>query len=166
MLGPLRYCPQASTQTFCLLINTLCLGDSDLSQVCFSSQCFHISRLESDCLSVSETRCCSVAKSRVTLCEPMDCSTPGRQASLSFSVSRSLLRRLSIESVVPPTISSSVAPFSCPRSFPASAEPPSGHLVEYIWPPLPHTFFFLAELCLLGRRTWQAATRCCDPSRT
>ena len=101
LLGPLRYCLQASTQTFCLLINTLCLGDSDLSQVYFSSQHFHISRLESDCLSVSETHCCSIAKSCVTLCDPMDCSTPGRQASLSFAISQSLLKLKSVESVMP-----------------------------------------------------------------
>ena len=101
LLGPLRYCLQASTQTFCLLINTLCLGDSALSQVYFSSQHFHISRLESDCLSVSETHCCSIAKSRVTLFDPMDCSTPGRQASLSFAISQSLLKLKSVESVMP-----------------------------------------------------------------
>ena len=50
--------------------------------------------------------------------------TPGtaaHQASLSFTLSRSLLKLMSIESVMHPTILSSVTPFSfCLESFPAS----------------------------------------------
>ena len=43
------------------------------------------------------------------------------QAPLSSTVSQSLLKHMSIELVMPPTISSSVAPFSfCLQSFPAS----------------------------------------------
>ena len=43
------------------------------------------------------------------------------QASLSFTVSQSFLKLMFIESVMPSKhISSSVAPFSCPQSFPAS----------------------------------------------
>ena len=42
--------------------------------------------------------CCSVAKSCLTLCDPMDSST---QAPLSFTISWSLLRLVSIESVMP-----------------------------------------------------------------
>ena len=42
--------------------------------------------------------CCSVAKSCPTLCNPMDCSTPGF---LSFTVPWSLLKLMSIESVMP-----------------------------------------------------------------
>ena len=46
------------------------------------------------------------------------------QASLSFTISQSLLKLMSIESVVP-SISSSVIPFStCLQSFPASASFP------------------------------------------
>ena len=46
--------------------------------------------------------------------------TAARQASLSFTISWSLLKLTSIESVMPSTISSSVVPFSsCPQSFPA-----------------------------------------------
>ena len=41
--------------------------------------------------------CCSVTKSCPTLCDPMDCTTPGFQ---SFTVSQSLLRFMSIESVM------------------------------------------------------------------
>ena len=43
-------------------------------------------------------RCCSVAQSCPTLCDPMDCSTPGF---LSFTISQSLLTLMSIESVMP-----------------------------------------------------------------
>ena len=39
--------------------------------------------------------CCSVAKLCPTLCNPMDCSTPG------FTVSQSLLKVMSTESVMP-----------------------------------------------------------------
>ena len=42
--------------------------------------------------------CCSVNKLNLTLCDPTDCSTP---ASLSFTISRSWLKLMSIESVMP-----------------------------------------------------------------
>ena len=42
--------------------------------------------------------CCLVTKLCLTLCDPMDCSRPGF---LSFSISRSLLRLISIVSVMP-----------------------------------------------------------------
>ena len=45
--------------------------------------------------------------------------TATRQASLSFTVSWSLFKLMSIELVMHPTISSSVIPFSCLLSFPA-----------------------------------------------
>ena len=41
--------------------------------------------------------CCSVTKSCLALCDPMNCS----QVSLSFTVFRSLLKLMSIESVMP-----------------------------------------------------------------
>ena len=60
----------------------------------------------------------SVTQSCPTLCDPMDCSLLG---SLSITNSQSLLKLMSIELVMPPTISSSVVPFSsCLQSFPAS----------------------------------------------
>ena len=63
-----------------------------------------------------------------TLCDPMDCSTPG------FPVhhhSWSLLQHLSVESVCHPTISSSVIPVSsCFQSFPASGSFPSSQFFE------------------------------------
>ena len=47
--------------------------------------------------------------------------TAAHQASLSFTISWSLLKLMSIKSVTPSTISSSVVPFSCClQSFPAS----------------------------------------------
>ena len=42
--------------------------------------------------------CCSVIKSCMTLCDPTNCST---QSSLSFIISWSLLKLMSIESVMP-----------------------------------------------------------------
>ena len=53
----------------------------------------------------------SVTQSCPTLCDPMDCRTP--QASLSFTISQSLLKLTSIESVMPP------------NHHPLSSPPPS-----------------------------------------
>ena len=50
--------------------------------------------------------------------------TVARQASLSITNSRSLLKLMPIESVMPPTISSSVVPFSSLQSFQASGSFP------------------------------------------
>ena len=56
--------------------------------------------------------------------------TAAYQASLSITNSRSSLRLMSIESVMPPAISSSVVPFSsCPQSFPASGSFPMSQLL-------------------------------------
>jgi len=72
------------------------------------------------------------------------------RASLSFTISLSLLKLLSIESGCLPTISSSVTPFSsCPQSFPASGSFPASqlfasggkglelqhHFSQWIWSP-------------------------------
>ena len=55
--------------------------------------------------------------------------TAGHQASLSFTIIRSLLKLMSIESVIPSNLSSSVAPFSsCPQYFPASGSFPMSRL--------------------------------------
>ena len=43
--------------------------------------------------------CCSVTQSCLTLCNPMDCSTPG--FSVLFTISWSLLKFMSIESMMP-----------------------------------------------------------------
>ena len=42
--------------------------------------------------------CCSVAQSCLTLCDPIDCSTPGFP---DFTISRNLLKLISIESMMP-----------------------------------------------------------------
>ena len=64
----------------------------------------------------------SVAQSGPTLCNPR---TAAHQASLSITNSWSLPKLMSIESVMHPTISSSVIPFSsCLQSFPASGSFP------------------------------------------
>ena len=67
--------------------------------------------------------CCSVAKSCLTLCNSMNCST---EASLSFTISWSLCKNSCLLSQwCYPTISSSAAPFSsCLQSFPTSASFP------------------------------------------
>ena len=58
---------------------------------------------------------CSVPKSCPTLCDPMDCSTPGS------CVSQRLLRFMFIESVMPSNHLILYCPFSsCLQSFPAS----------------------------------------------
>ena len=61
---------------------------------------------------------------RILHCSVQDSVTPWtavRQASLSITNSRSLLKVMSIESVMPSKILSSVVPISsCPQSFPAS----------------------------------------------
>ena len=47
--------------------------------------------------------------------------TAARQVSLSFTISQSLLKLMSIELVIHPTFLTSVIPFySCPQSFPES----------------------------------------------
>ena len=62
--------------------------------------------------------CCSVAKSCLTVCDPIDCSMPG--SSVLQYLLQSLLKFMSIESMKPSNLSSSVALFFCLQSFPAS----------------------------------------------
>ena len=45
--------------------------------------------------------CCSVSQSCLTLCDPMDYRTTSHQASLSFTISWSLLKLTSIQLVIP-----------------------------------------------------------------
>ena len=70
--------------------------------------------------------CCSGAQSCLLFATPR---TAARQASLSFTTSQSLLKLMSIQSMIHPTISSSVVPFSsCLQSFPASGSFPVSQL--------------------------------------
>ena len=62
-----------------------------------------------------------------TVCDPMDCIAC--QASLSFTISQSLSKLKSIESVMPSNHLSSVTTFySYPESFPASGSFPMSQL--------------------------------------
>ena len=65
----------------------------------FKKYIISFSEVCSSKLSLSKGGCCSVAQSSLTLCDPLDGST---QASLSFTIFRSLLRPMSIESLMPP----------------------------------------------------------------
>ena len=71
--------------------------------------------------------CCSVAKSCPTICDPMDCNTPGSpvlHCLLEFVQNSYQLNQWCYL-----TISSSVAPFSsCPQSFPESGSFPMSRL--------------------------------------
>ena len=51
-----------------------------------------------ECCNMLCCHCFSVAQLCLTLCDPMDCGAPGF---LSFTISRSLLKLMSIESVMP-----------------------------------------------------------------
>ena len=63
----------------------------------------------------STSYCCSVIQSCPTLCNPMDCSTPGFPVLLSFPEGAQT-HVLRVDDAIQP---SSVAPFSsCPQSFP------------------------------------------------
>ena len=71
----------------------------------------------------------SVAQSCPTLCDPMDCSTPG---SLSITNSRSLLKLMSIELVMPSNRLILCRPFSsCPQSLSASGSFPMSRLFAW-----------------------------------
>ena len=60
--------------------------------------------------------CWSVSQLCLILCDPMDCST---QASLSFTVSRSLLKLMSTESVTPSNYLIFYCPLLLPSIFPS-----------------------------------------------
>ena len=62
----------------------------------------------------------SVQFSRSVVPDSLGPHESARQASLSITNSRSSLRLTSIESVMPSNHPSSVVPFSCPQSLPAS----------------------------------------------
>ena len=92
----------------------------------------------SGCMCLSRSRwvvgaprpcCCSVVQSlsRVRLFAPP--RTAACQASLFFTISQSFLKLVSIESMMPSNISSSVTPFSsCLQSFPVSRSFPISQL--------------------------------------
>ena len=90
--------------------------------------------------------CCSVTQSCPPLCGKKRISglipwTSACQASLSFTISRNLLKLMSIESMM----SSSVTLFFCPQSFPASGSfpmsPSSNQVVKVLELQLQHQSF-------------------------
>ena len=84
--------------------------------------CHHVrSRGQNSSFGVSACCFCSVAQSCPTL-QPT--KTAACQASLSFTISMSLIKLMSVELMMPP----SVAPFSCLQSFPASRSFPVSQL--------------------------------------
>ena len=69
---------------------------------------------------------CSAAKSCLTLCDPVDCSTP---VSSCFTVSLSLLKHISIESRISSNFLILCRPLvPCPQSLPASGSFPISQL--------------------------------------
>ena len=74
--------------------------------------------------------CCSVSKSCLILCHLMDCTA--HQASLSFTLSWSFLRFMSIESMMPSNhLIFCCSLSSCPQSFPASGSFPMSLLFAW-----------------------------------
>ena len=85
-------------------------------------QCYFESakrKMSGDSAATLPTGCCSVAKSCLTLCDPLDCSTPGFPA--LHHLPEFILKLMSIESVMPSDHLNLCHPFSsCPQSFPSS----------------------------------------------
>ena len=87
---------------------------------------------------------CSLTQVCPTLCDTINCSM-SVWASMSFAISRNLLKLMSVESVMP----SSVAPFfSCPQSFQASGSFPVGLNISWRFP---QTSKFLCHLKVQGK---------------
>ena len=81
---------------------------------------------DSQSLKLYSIYCCSVAKLYLTLCDPW---TAAHQTSLCFTISQSLLKLMSIESVMLSYHLIPVTPFSsCPQSFPESESFPMNQL--------------------------------------
>ena len=104
----------------------LCLGRGSMSPAIYSLQGFPGSHPQKsstgECLDMTSVQS-DQSLSRVQLF--VTPRTAARQASLSITNSRSLLKLMSIESVMPSTISSSVIHFSsCLQSFPGSGFSP------------------------------------------
>ena len=77
---------------------------------------------ESKCMTCFPTCCCSVIKSCLTLCNPMDCSMPGFPVLHYLPVCSNWCP---LSQWCHPAISSSVTSFpSCPQSYPASGSFP------------------------------------------
>ena len=87
-----------------------------------------------------------VVQTCLTLYHLMECSTPGFQ---SFTISQSLLKLMSIESMMPSNHSSSVIPLSsCSQSFPASGSFPMSQFYASCGQSIGVTDIFLLTLLL------------------
>ena len=75
--------------------------------------------------------CCSVTKSCLTLCDPMDCVC---QAPLSFRISWSQLKLMSIESVTPPNHLILCCPLLLPSVFPSNRVFSKELALQISWP--------------------------------
>ena len=75
--------------------------------------------------------CCSAAQSCPALCDRMDCSTPGV---LSFTISWSLLKVMSIESVMPSNHLILYCPLLLPSIFPSIRVFSSELALHIRWP--------------------------------
>ena len=80
---------------------------------------------------ISQRNCCLATQLGLTPCDPMDCSTPGFP---SFTISRSLLRLMSIESVMPSNHLILCHPLLLPSVFPSIRAFSSESILHIRWP--------------------------------
>ena len=111
---------------FVMLGHTICLYPSIVFRMSYAWD-HNIQPFQIDCFCFSSVQFSSVAQSCLTLCDPMNCSTPG------LPVHHQLLEftQIHIHQVkrCHPAILSSVVPFSsCPQSLPASESFPMSQL--------------------------------------
>ena len=98
---------------------------------------------------------CSVTKPCTTLCDPMDCSTPG---SLSFTISQSLLQLMSTESVMPSNHLILCHPLLfLPQSFPILGPTPenSDSMGLSVAQPRVMYFFKSSRMFTMGIQIWE-----------
>ena len=82
-------------------------------------------------LIITNDCCCSVAQPCLTLCDPMDCSTPGL---LSSTNSQSLLKLMSIESVMPSNNLILCHSLRLPSVFPSMRVFSNDSILHMRWP--------------------------------
>ena len=95
--------PEINAHSYCHLssenLSRIYSGERSLfDKWCGESKKATCKTMRLDCYPIASCGCSSVALSCPTLCDPMDCSTAGF---LNFTISQSLLKLMSIESVMP-----------------------------------------------------------------
>ena len=111
-----------SLSIYLIPLTTKLLKDLFKQVICISVTSYLNSTLLCSQNSFCQRWCCSVTKSCPIPCDPMDCSTPG------FSVLHylpELVQTCRLSQWYHPAILSSVGPFCCPQSFPASESFPT-----------------------------------------